>query len=262
LKIPGKSLTYPFPYTGIAGYPDYQGGWTAEVDFVPWYNNNTYAMESSSGGLQSKSASNAFGQYYTPVQGLLLGESYHIIPGTTASSEISLTEDRALSLPRCRLCGPDHSVVFNHLGPYSQGGVWQISGTHLSGEASGIFEVDLNGFISGTALAFTWVNDFRPLSWATVSVTGANGAVWNYYTYDGAYGMYLPGGSYSLTISSPSIASQTLTVAVTGGESSTAGNVYMQQSNIPVPEFSVISIIVFSALGASAYLLRRKSAHR
>jgi hypothetical protein len=149
-------------------------------------------------------------------------------------------------------------MAANHLGPYSQEGVWQISGAHLSGEASGIFEVDLNGFISGTALAFTWVNDFRPLSWATVSVTGASGATWNYYTFDGQYGMYLIPGSYSLTIASPGIASQTLSVAVTGGEVSTAGNVYMQQSNIPVPEFSGTTVALLSAMAASLFLLRRK----
>ena len=33
--IPGNPVGYPFPYTGIAGAPDYQGGWTAETDFVP-----------------------------------------------------------------------------------------------------------------------------------------------------------------------------------------------------------------------------------
>src|SRR5208282_1546095 len=101
--VPGMAMGYPFPNTGIAGYPDYQGGWTAEVDFVPWYANNTGTPEaqagictnsaSPSGTCQSKSSSDAYGQYYAPIQGLLLGESYHIIPGTTATSGISLTED-------------------------------------------------------------------------------------------------------------------------------------------------------------------------
>jgi hypothetical protein len=267
-KNPGLSWNAPgwFPNTGIAGYPDYQGGWTAEVDFVNWYSNNSATQQSggSEGGSippQSSSCApvlsvgppSCFPQYYPPVPGLLLGESYHIIPGTTATSGISLTEDLALGP-----WGVGHSMAPNHLGPYSQEGVWQISGAHLSGEASGIFEVDLNGFISGTALAFTWANDFRPLSWATVSVTGASGATWNFYTSDGQYGMYLPGGSYSLTIASPGIASQTLSIAVTGGEVGTAGNVYMQQSNIPVPEFSGIAIIAFAALAASLYVQRRR----
>jgi hypothetical protein len=243
-----------FPNTGILGAPDYTGGWTAEVDFVNWYNNNTVTTTWTSLPFESGGTVVTNGaQYYPPVQGLLLGESYHVIPGTTATSGISLTEDLALNPT---LIG--HSLAPNHLGPYSQEGVWQISGAHLSGEASGIFEVDLNGFISGTALAFTWANDFRPLSWATVSVTGASGATWNYYTFDGEYGMYLPPGSYSLTIASPGIASQTLSVAVTAGEVATAGNVYMQQSNIPVPEFSGIAVIAFAALAASLYVLQRR----
>jgi len=258
-----------FPNTGILGYPDYQGGWTAEVDFVPWYNNNTmstlwpflpFPCDFDGSGLGPVTGACPLAplprngaQYYSPVQGLLLGESYHIIPGTTATSGISLTEDLALTP---QLVG--HSLVANHLGPYSQEGVWQVSGTHLSGEASGIFEVDLNGFVSGTALAFTWANDFRPLSWAVVSVTGASGSTWNYYTYDGEYQMYLPGGSYAMTISNPGIASQTLSISVTGGEFSTAGNVYMQQSNIPVPEFSSLAVVAFSALAASLYVLQRR----
>ena len=272
---------YPFANSGILGSPDYQGGWTAEVDFVNWYNNNSATPEplsicgsgeqilpyqtaviappsfcaSSSTVFQTASGplgSSIFAQYYPPVQGLLLGESYHIIPGTTATSGISLTEDAANGTYL------QHSMAVNHLGPYSQEGVWQISNAHLSGEASGIFEVDLNGFISGTALAFTWANDFRPLSWATVSVAGASGSTWNYYTYDGEYQMYLPEGTYSLTISSPGIASQTLTIAVTGGESGTAANVYMQQTNVPVPEFTGISIVAFLALATSFYILRRR----
>src|SRR5208283_556416 len=97
---------YPFPYTGIAGAPDYMGGWTAEVDFVPWYANNTGTPElGNSLGTQCQTDltgvtcvnTGTYPQYYPPVNGLLMGESYHIIPGTTALSGISLTEDSALA---------------------------------------------------------------------------------------------------------------------------------------------------------------------
>ena len=230
---------YPFANTGILGAPDYTGGWTAEVDFVNWYGNNTHTFPASG--------------YYPPVQGLLMGESYHIIPGTTATSGISFTEDAAT--------GPlfvGHTMAPNHLGPYSQQGVWQISNAHLSGEASAIFEVDLNGLVSGNALAFTWSNEFRPLSWGLVNVVGANGASWNFYTYDGIYEAYLPPGTYKFTISSPGYAAQTFSVVVSPGQFGIGQNVYLEQSNIPVPEFSAIGIVAFSALAASLYLLRRR----
>jgi len=230
----GSEGQYPFPNTGIDGGPNYQGGWTVEADFVNWYNNNTGTVA----------------HYYPPVQGLLLGESYHTIPGSTATSGISLTEDAALS---STFLG--HSMVFNHLGPYAQEGVWQISGAHLSGEASGIFEVDLNGLISGNVLAFTWANDFKPISWATVSVVGASVKAVDYYTFDGLFEMFLAPGDYQLTVSGPGYSAQTLTFSASPGESSLA-NVYLQQSEIPVPEFNSVLLVVSLTIVASTYLLQ------
>jgi hypothetical protein len=256
---PAAYAQYPFPYTGIAGAPDYTGGWTAETDFVPWYLNNTatttWTGSWTSAGPGPTIVTNG-AQYYPPslVPGLLMGESYHIIPGTTATSGISLTEDAALS---STFVG--HTMGPNHLGPYSQEGVWQIAGTHNSGEASAIFEVDLNGFVSGSVLAFTWSNEFRTLSWGTISVTGASGgATWNFYTYDGIYQAYMPTGNYKFTISQPGYAPQTWSVSVSPGQVGTGQNVYLEQSNIPVPEFSGIAVVAFSALAASVYLLKRR----
>ena len=107
-----------------------------------------------------------------------MGESYHIIPGTLAKSGISLTEDAAAlssyygSEPGVAVKVPPHSMAANHLGPYSQLGVWTLGPAHLSGETSAIYEVDLNGYVSGTALAFTWSNELKAISWYTVNVAG------------------------------------------------------------------------------------------
>jgi hypothetical protein len=155
----------------------------------------------------------------------------------------------------------------NHLGPYSQRGTWAIAGTHNSGEASAIYEVDLNGFISGNVLAFTWSNEFRPLSWGSISVTGAGlpSSGLNFYTFDGDYGFYLPAtigaGSttYTFALNAPGYAPYSWTSAINSGSSATGQNVYLEQSNIPVPEFNTsIAIIAFAALAASLYLLRRR----
>jgi hypothetical protein len=190
-----------------------------------------------------------------------MGESYHIIPGTTALSGISLTEDTALneyvSPPGSAFIG--HTMAANHLGPYSQEGVWQIAGTHNSGEASAIFEVDLNGFVSGSVFAFTWANEFRTISWGAVSVTGASGASFgNMYTFDGAYEGFLPTGQYSFTIAYPGFTPQTWAVSVSPGQTGTGQNVYLEQNQIPVPEFSGVAVVAFSALAASVYLLKRR----
>jgi len=275
--VPGNAVGYPFPYTGIAGAPDYMGGWTAEVDFVNWYSNNTSACQpmllsaiSVAPIFQINSeqlgfcnlGTNTGPAYYPPVPGLLMGESYHIIPGTTAKSGISLTEDAALDSTFLY-----HSMAVNHLGPYSQQGVWQISGAHNSGEASAIQEVDLNGLVAGNALAFTWSNEFRPLSWGTLTVTGAGlpSTGLNFYTYDGVYEAYLPStrgsaGSvfYTFNLNAPGYAPQTWKGAVSSGMSGTGNNLYLEQTNIPVPEFSTLSIVAFAALAVSLYALRRR----
>jgi hypothetical protein len=278
-----------FPNEGILGQPDYTGtGWTVEVDFVNWYYGSPEPLPTGIhdllGGIGSTVLSigenarpsldgnlgpftdglSSWHTWYPVVPGLLMGESYHIIPGTTATSGISITEDGALDPP------PDpyflgHSMAMSHLGPYSQQAVWSLPNAHLSGEVSGVWEVDLNGYVTGTALAFTWSNEFRSISWYTVTVTGASGMAgspFTAYTNDGIYEFYLTPGTYSMTVAGPGYAETSMgSIAVTSGQGGTPGsgnNIQLPPTNIPVPEFSGLAVVAFSALAASLYLLRRK----
>jgi hypothetical protein len=131
---PTWNSTAYFPNSGIPGKPYYQGNWTAEVDFVNWYTAN-------SGGTPN---------YYPPVGGLLMGESYHLIPETAAHSGISLTEDAALNPAYL-----GHSMAANHIGPYSQT-IWVILGASPGGSASASFEVESNGLTSTNVLTLAW----------------------------------------------------------------------------------------------------------
>jgi hypothetical protein len=110
------------PNMGILGSPDYGGRWTAEADFVNWYVSNDSGLS----------------EYFPPVNGLLLGESFHIVIGSSAKSGLSLTDDLATGP-----AGVDHSMTANHLGPYPQQPIWQIGNVNEGGEASGIYDVDL-----------------------------------------------------------------------------------------------------------------------
>jgi hypothetical protein len=254
-----------WPNEGILGQPDYTGtGWTVEVDFVNWYYSGVPSVysETQVGAAPLPLASPAdWHTWYPVVPGLLMGESYHIVPGTTATSGISLTEDGALNTAFL-----GHSMAMNHLGPYSQQAVWSLPNAHLSGEVSGVWEVDLNGYVTGTALAFTWSNEFRSISWYPVVVTGATGAMqgqsFTSYTNDGLYEFYLAPGTYSMTLSGPGYPETSMgSIAVTAGQTGTpysGNNIGLPPTNIPVPEFSGLAIVAFSALAASLYLLRRK----
>jgi hypothetical protein len=110
-------MVYPyFLNAGILGHPYYNGGWTVEVDMVNWHTSSTL--------------------YFPPPDGLLVGESYHTIPGTTAISGLSYTEDAAVS---STFVG--HSMVANHLGPYSQIAFWLLLAPPSGGTSSGAFEI-------------------------------------------------------------------------------------------------------------------------
>jgi hypothetical protein len=120
-------MTYPyFQNAGILGSPYYVGGWSVEVDMVNWRTSSTI--------------------YYPPPDGLLLGESFHNIPGTTAISGVSITEDAAIS---GTFIG--HSMLPNHLGPYSQRALWLLLAPPSGGSSSGAFEIYIGQ--SGTQIS-------------------------------------------------------------------------------------------------------------
>lgn len=226
-----------FTNLGIDGSPNYNGGYSVEVDFVNWYNPMTTVPLA---GLS----------YYPPPPGLLMGESFHTVPGHP-QNPFGWTEVGALAILK-------HSMAPNHLGPYAQEGVWSLPNAHLSGESSGEWEVDLRGYLAGTVVGFTWSGEYRTQSWATVSIFGADNYTYNSYSSDGYYEFYTAPGAYKMTISQPGYASQTFPLVVGEGQITSGGNLQLQQSNLPIPEFSGLAVVAFSALAASLYLLRRR----
>lgn len=242
-----------FPNFGILGFPDYTGGWTAEVDTVIWYRNST-AFQGT--GLNPN--------YYPPQPGLLLGESYHNIPGHPKDA-FGWTDTNALTKAFV-----GHRMTPNHLGPYGQQGVWSLNNAHLSGETSGVYELDLRGFISGVVLGFTWSDEFRTMSWVQVQAVGAAGTSVNRtftsYTLDGVYESFLVPGTYTLTIKEWTSAGEghfvkTTTITINEGQAARGLNFYVEESKIPIPEISRLGLVVLSALAVPLCLLRLRSRH-
>jgi len=241
-----------FQNYGILGSPDYAGGYNVEVDFVPWYLNNTstYRIGLVNGGYTYPPTASV---YYPPVTGLLMGESFHTVPGNPANA-FGYTEAGALSPTFL-----GHSMAPNHLGPYMQEGMWTLPNAHLSGGVSGEWEVDLRGYLAGTVVGFTWSGEFRTISWASVSILGADNYTYRSYSWDGYYGFFTAPGSYKMTIAAPGYSPQSFTISVSSGQSTVGGNVFLQQANVPVPEFnSGLAVVAFAALAASLILLRRR----
>ncbi len=186
--------------------------------------------------------------WYPPVAGLLEGDSFHTIPG--ASPDV--------------FGYTGNSLAENGLGPYAQRMVWEVPNGHLGSEVSVVYELDKRGFISGNIYGFTWSDEIRPQSWVTVVAAAATGnQTFTTWSYDAHFDMYLDPGQYELSVIAWSPAGQGYTVVkssltVSEGQSSSGITFQLERSNIPIPEFSGLAIVAFSALAASVYLLRRK----
>jgi len=75
--------------------------------------------------------------------------------------------------------------------------------------------------------------------------------------------VYLDAGQYNVAVIVWSPSGQGYTVVqapitISSGQSTTGVTFQLERSNIPIPEFSGLAIVAFSALAASLYLLRRK----
>jgi hypothetical protein len=118
------------------------------------------------------------------------------------------------------------------------------------------------GMIHGTVYGFNMWDEFVPIEWA--SVTAADGQ-YSFVAYSGAggsYEMFVPAGTYNVTVAPPGYKAYSMSVTVSDGSSS-AINFYLEQSGVPVPEFqpSAFAIVLFVAL-ASVLLVKRATRRR
>ena len=229
---------------GIDGFSStflnsYSGTWTIEVD--TW---NEYPKPN----FQTRPRlSPPISNWYPPVEGLLEGESFHLIPGHPADP-FGYTGS---------------SLAPNGLGPYYQRSLWAVPNAHLGAETSVVNELDKRGHITGHVYAYVRGGELRTQSWLIVQASSEN-LTFTTRTWDSIYDMYLPAGDYDLivyawtpesnigyyTISSP--------IHISDGQSTTGITFELKQSGILIPEFKTVTLVYFSALAASIYLLRRR----
>jgi hypothetical protein len=224
------------PY-GIDGYPNYKGGWKLQVHVVPvfdYYPGHYYNQVEVHAPVWPFAVAPL-----SPVgfEGMLMGELYY-------------TANMA-------------PVLVNHLGPYELRYDVVIPGTHLGGESSAIFELDRLGLITGSVFGYTYCDDWRTVSWTNVKFVGADNTAFDVYTFDGKFAAWLKPGPYTASVIfwTPTMGEgykvQTMPYHVSDGAFG-AFNVYLEQSQVPIPEFPVAAIVLASALAASLFILRRK----
>lgn len=120
------------------------------------------------------------------------------------------------------------------------------------------------GLIYGWVYGFTWDDRLVPLVWVQVTAYNPNNPNFPLITTstggDGVFEMYVPVGTYNLTVSPRGYVARSSMVSVSDGSSSTA-SFYLEESHIPIPEFptQLVSAIMVMALAVTLLSRRRIS---
>jgi hypothetical protein len=114
------------------------------------------------------------------------------------------------------------------------------------------------GMITGSVYGFDMFDELEPIAWAPVH---ANSGQYSFTAYTGGggyYEMYVPQGTYNVTVVQPGYIAYSSVVSVSAGSASTI-NFYLEESHVPVPEFpsGVASAIAVLALAAVLVAVKR-----
>lgn len=118
------------------------------------------------------------------------------------------------------------------------------------------------GEIAGYVYGFNMYNQLEPIAWAPVTADDGQYSFVAYTGGGGYYNMFVPQGTYNVTVTEPGFVPYSSSVAVSPGSASTI-NMYLYQSHIPVPEFpsgavSAITILALAAVLVAAKRTKRK----
>lgn len=115
------------------------------------------------------------------------------------------------------------------------------------------------GLIFGWVYGFTWDDQLVPLEWVQVTAMNPNYPPFTVSTgFKGTFEMYVPTGTYNLTVSPPGYKAHSSMVSVADGSSSSA-SFYLEQSHVPIPEFPTQGVALIVAIALATTLLTRKS---
>lgn len=118
------------------------------------------------------------------------------------------------------------------------------------------------GMITGTVLGFDMYDQLQPIEWATIYASDGQRTFVAYSGNGGSYEMFVPVGTYNVTVTIPGYKPYSMSVAVSDGGTSNI-NFYLEESGVPIPEFqpSEFALMVFVAL-ASVLLAKRAAKRR
>jgi hypothetical protein len=120
------------------------------------------------------------------------------------------------------------------------------------------------GMIRGYVLGFDMYDQLQPVAWATIYARNGQQVLPPAYSDGGGYyEMYVPAGTYNVTVVETGFKPYSSTVAVTNGSTSSI-NFYLEESHVPVPEFpaGMATLITIATLSAALLAMRRAKRKR
>ncbi len=117
------------------------------------------------------------------------------------------------------------------------------------------------GMIYGTVYGFTYDDGLVPIAWATVHAYNGRFTFNASTSEGGGYEMFVPQGTWNVTVAQPGYVSQATIVAVSAGSSS-AINFTLNECNCAVPEFPSGMASVLAVLALAAVLVAVKRTKR
>lgn len=117
------------------------------------------------------------------------------------------------------------------------------------------------GIITGSVLGFDMYNQLVPIAWAPVYANNGRNTFTAYTGGGGYYQMYVPQGTYNVSVVEPGYVTYSNVVAVGPGSASTI-NFYLEQSHVPVPEFPSGMVSAMAVLAMAAVLVAVKRTKR
>lgn len=115
--------------------------------------------------------------------------------------------------------------------------------------------------IAGAVYGFTYDDGLVPIAWATVYADNGHVTFTASTSGGGDYEMFVPQGTYNVTVVEPGYVPQSSVVAVSAGSASSI-NFYLEESHVPVPEFPSGMASALAILGLAAVLVAVKRTKR
>ncbi len=118
------------------------------------------------------------------------------------------------------------------------------------------------GDVAGFVYGYTMFDELVPLDWVPVT---ANSGQYNFTTStfnNGAYHMFLPTGTYNMSVYEDGFKPYSMSVVVADGASLTGLNFYLERSEVPIPEFPGYMLTFMMIVAFASALLLKKTAKR